>query len=42
MTKVDRREREKAEFREEVLAAARRIVLEEGFDGLTMRKIAEA
>lgn len=42
MTKTDRREREKAEFREEVLAAARRIVIEEGFDGLTMRKIAEA
>ena len=42
VAKVDRREREKAEFREEVLAAARRIVLEEGFDALTMRKIAEA
>lgn len=42
MAKVDRRERERAEFREEVLAAARKIVLEEGFDGLTMRKIADA
>jgi AcrR family transcriptional regulator len=42
VTKIDRREREKAEFREEVLVAARRIVLEEGFDALTMRKIAEA
>jgi len=39
---MDRREREKAQFREEVLAAARRIVIEEGFDALTMRKIAEA
>jgi AcrR family transcriptional regulator len=42
VAKLDRREREKAEFREEVLTAARRIVLEEGFDALTMRKIAEA
>ena len=42
VAKIDRREREKAEFREEVLTAARRIVLEEGFDALTMRKIAEA
>jgi AcrR family transcriptional regulator len=40
--KVGRRERERAEFREEVLLAARRIVLEEGFEALTMRKIAEA
>ena len=39
---VQRREREKAEFREEVLAAARKIVLKEGFDGLSMRKIADA
>jgi len=42
VAKVDRRERERAEFREEVLAAARRIVLEEGFNALTMRKIADA
>jgi AcrR family transcriptional regulator len=42
VAKVDRRERERAEFREDVLAAARKIVLEEGFDGLTMRKIADA
>ena len=34
--------REIAEFREEVLRAARRIVLKEGFDALTMRKIADA
>lgn len=42
MARVDRRERERAEFREEVLDAARKIVLEQGFDGLTMRKIADA
>jgi AcrR family transcriptional regulator len=42
VARVQRRERERAEFREEVLAAARRIVLEEGFDALTMRKIADA
>jgi AcrR family transcriptional regulator len=42
VAKTERRERERAEFREEVLAAARRIVLEEGFDALTMRKIADA
>jgi AcrR family transcriptional regulator len=40
--RTQRREREKAAFREEVLAAARAIVLEEGFEALTMRKIAEA
>lgn len=40
--KSPRREREKTAFREEVLAAARAIVLEEGFDALTMRKIGEA
>lgn len=42
VTSVQRREREKAEFREEILEAARQIVLKEGFDGLTMRKIADA
>jgi len=42
VAKVDRRERERAEFREEVLAAARKIVLKEGFGALTMRKIADA
>jgi AcrR family transcriptional regulator len=40
--RTQRREREKAAFREEVLAAARAIVLEEGFTALTMRKIADA
>ena len=42
MARVDRREREKAEFRQIVLDAARQIVLEEGFDALSMRKIADA
>lgn len=42
VAKIDRRERERAEFREELLAAARRIVLEDGFGALTMRKIADA
>ena len=41
VVKQARREREKAEFREEVLAAARAIVLEEGYAALTMRKIAD-
>ena len=41
MATVERREREKAEFREDVLQSAREIVLKEGFDALTMRKIAE-
>lgn len=39
---MERRQRERAEFREEVLAAAREIVLAEGFDALSMRKIADA
>jgi AcrR family transcriptional regulator len=42
MGAVERREREKAAFREQVLGAARKIVLKEGFEGLTMRKIADA
>ena len=42
MGALQRRQREKAEFREEVLRAARAIVLEEGFGALSMRKIAEA
>jgi AcrR family transcriptional regulator len=42
VARTQRREREKAVFREEVLAAARAVVLEEGFDALTMRKIADA
>ena len=42
MGSTQRREREKTEFREEVLQAARAIVLREGFGGLSMRKIADA
>jgi AcrR family transcriptional regulator len=42
VAKIERRERERAEFREEVLAAAKAIVLEGGYDALTMRKIADA
>lgn len=42
MGATERREREKAVFREQVLDAARKIVLAEGFEALTMRKIAEA
>lgn len=42
MGAIERREREKAAFRELVLKAARKIVLSEGFEALTMRKIAEA
>ena len=39
---AERKERQRAELREQILAAARRIVTEEGFDALTMRKIADA
>lgn len=39
---TERKERQRAELREQILSAARRIVLEEGFPALTMRKIAEA
>jgi AcrR family transcriptional regulator len=42
MGATERREREKAAFREQVLDAARKIVLNEGFEALTMRKIADA
>lgn len=42
MGALGRREREKAAFREDVLKAARRIVLEQGFEGLTIRKIADS
>jgi AcrR family transcriptional regulator len=38
----ERKERQRAELREQILAAARRIVFEEGFEALTMRKIADA
>ena len=39
---TQRREREKAELREQILGAARAIVLKEGFEALSMRKIAQA
>jgi AcrR family transcriptional regulator len=38
---AERKERQKAEMREQILQAAREIVLREGFDALTMRKIAD-
>jgi AcrR family transcriptional regulator len=38
----ERKERQKAELREQILAAALRIIRDEGFGALTMRKIAEA
>jgi AcrR family transcriptional regulator len=39
---AERKERQRAELREQILAAARTIVLGEGFEALTMRKIADA
>ncbi len=39
---TERRERQKAELRDQILAAAARIITDEGFDALTMRKIADA
>jgi AcrR family transcriptional regulator len=40
MGSVERRERHKAELRQKILDAAREIIMREGFDALTMRKIA--
>jgi AcrR family transcriptional regulator len=37
----ERRERERTETREKILDAARELFVEEGFDGVSMRKIAE-
>ena len=39
---TERKERQRAELREQILAAARRIVVRDGFEALTMRKIADA
>ncbi len=39
---AERKERQRAELREQILAAARTIVVREGFEALTMRKIADA
>jgi len=42
MASVDRRARERAETREKILAAARRLFVEEGFEAVTLRRIAAA
>jgi AcrR family transcriptional regulator len=42
MGTVERRERQKAELRDQILAAAAAIIEREGFAALTMRKIADA
>lgn len=39
---AERKERKKAELREQILAAAREIVFAHGFEALSMRKIADA
>ena len=39
---AERKERQRAELRDQILRAAREIVLRDGFDALTMRKIADA
>jgi AcrR family transcriptional regulator len=39
---TERRERQKAELRDLILSAAARIIADDGFDALTMRKIADA
>lgn len=38
---LERREREKTELREKILNAARELFLSEGYDGVSMRKVAE-
>jgi AcrR family transcriptional regulator len=42
MGTAERRQRQKAQLREQILAAARDIVLKEGFRALSMRKLADA
>ena len=37
----ERREREKVELREQILEAARELFVQEGYDGVSMRKVAE-
>lgn len=39
---AERRARERTELRQEILDASRRIFVEEGFEALTMRRVAEA
>src|ERR1043165_5835116 len=41
MGTMERRTREKARLRQEILDAARAIFLEEGYDALTMRRVAK-
>lgn len=41
MTSADRRARERLEVRERILAAARDVVVREGFDAVTMRRVAQ-
>src|SRR5262245_58046000 len=38
---ADRRERERVELREKILAAARELFVEEGYEAVTMRRLAE-
>ena len=38
---IERRERERVETRDKILDAARELFVEEGYDGVTMRKVAE-
>ena len=42
MGTVERRTREKAQLRQEILDAARAIFVEEGYDAVTMRRVAKA
>ncbi|MDY7230531.1 TetR/AcrR family transcriptional regulator [Hyalangium rubrum] len=42
MGSTERRQRQKEQLREQILEAARTIVVQEGFDALSMRKIADA
>jgi AcrR family transcriptional regulator len=37
----ERREREKSEIRDKILDAARELFITEGYDGVSMRKVAE-
>ena len=38
---VERKEREKSETREKILDAARELFVTEGYDGVSMRKVAQ-
>ncbi|HEY1434684.1 MAG TPA: helix-turn-helix domain-containing protein, partial [Thermoanaerobaculia bacterium] len=41
MGTIERRERERQELRDRILDAARELFVEQGYDAVTMRKIAE-